>query len=481
MWERLGGYRSRYAPNGAGSEDAEFWLRAGLYGYNARKVTDAPLFIYSYLSGAVSGNKQYKEVNWRELHPSTKDHQHPFACIATPDNNRPSHPVRHYENPLVSVIIPIGPGHKAHVFNALDSLEAQTERKWEVILVDDTGDNGGWTFDGVPDIIKAYPYAKIVRTFGRMGAGYARNRGVEASTASLITFLDADDNFLVPTALEKMIAGWNETGMAVYTDYVSKAIIDSQEARKLQDNGRLLDYNPKDGLAMHLSQAADYDCERAVVQPANPLYIWNLITTLIPRAWHDEIGGFDETMPSWEDWEYWLRLARSGKCFARLAEPMVAYRFYTGGRRETGIQMPGELLSYISKKLEGVPAMPCSSCKQKSRRVSVPVVQRPASVPTPEEKSIMTDNDMVLVTYENPNRGQHRVVGAQTGINYGYRAGGGQERFYVHKNDIATHPAWFRPYQAPIIQRVYQPAVTPPPAPVAVWADPAQDTACAGR
>jgi len=85
----------------------------------------------------------------------------------------------------------------------------------------------------------------------------------------------------------------------------------------------------------------------------------------------------------------------------------------------------------------------------------------------------MTDNDMVLVTYENPNRGQHRVVGAQTGINYGYRAGGGQERFYVHKNDIATHPAWFRPYQAPIIQRVYQPAVTPPPAPVAVWAEPA--------
>jgi GT2 family glycosyltransferase/predicted flap endonuclease-1-like 5' DNA nuclease len=389
-------------------------------------------------------------------------------------NNRPSHPVRQYDEPAVSVIIPVGPGHKAHVVNALDSLEAQTLRQWEVILVDDTGDNEPWTFDGVSDVLKAYPYVRMLKTYGRMGAGYARNRGVEIARASLILFLDADDNLLVPNALEKMVGGWNETGMAVYTDYVSKSCIDEQEAQRLKDNGRLLDYNSKDGLAMHLSHAADYDCERAVLQPTNPLYIWNLITTLIPKVWHDEIGGFDEKMPSWEDWEYWLRMARAGKCFARLAEPMVAYRFYTGGRRETGIQMPGELLHYISDKMEGVPAMPCSSCKQKSRRVSIPITQKVATTPTPEEKIKMADNDMVLVTYENPNRGQHKVVGSQTKINYGYRAGGGQERFYVHKSDIATHPDWFRPYQQPVAQAVHQVASTPPPKPVAVQAEPSQ-------
>jgi predicted flap endonuclease-1-like 5' DNA nuclease len=211
-----------------------------------------------------------------------------------------------------------------------------------------------------------------------------------------------------------------------------------------------------------------------VLQPANPLYIWNLITTLIPKVWHDEIGGFDENMPSWEDWEYWLRMARSGKCFARLAEPMVAYRFYTGSRRETGIQMPGELLSYISKKLEGVPAMPCSSCSKKSRRVSIPIVQKVAAVLSSEENEKMNDNDMVLCTYENPNRGQHKVMGAK--INYGYRAGGGQERFYVHKNDIAAHPDWFRPYQPPVAERMIPVVTTPPPQPVAVWAEPVQAT-----
>ncbi|MCJ7742140.1 MAG: glycosyltransferase, partial [Methanoregula sp.] len=361
MWERLGGYRSRYCPNGAGSEDAEFWLRAGLYGFPGKKVTDAPLFIYSYKSGRVSGDKSYREIDWRSLHPSTKDKLHPFMCVATPANKRPSHPVRQYDEPIISVIVPIGPGHKPHVINVLDSLESQTLRKWEVILIDDTGEEGGWDYDGVPNILNSYPYVKLIKTEGKKGAGYARNRGVEIARAPLIIFIDADDNLLVPEALEKMLTVWNSEGMAVYTDYAAKAIISKEESERLKSSNRLLDYNPTNGLAMHLSFASDYDCEKAVIQPSNPLYIWNLITTLIPKQWHDEIGGFDENMPSWEDWEYWLRMARSGKCFVRIAEPMVAYRFYTGGRRETGIQMPQELLTYISNKLEGVETMPCRS------------------------------------------------------------------------------------------------------------------------
>jgi glycosyltransferase involved in cell wall biosynthesis len=461
MWKRLGGYRSRYSPNGAGSEDANFWLRAGLYGFGAKRVTDAPLFIYSYKSGRVSGNKNYREIDWRGLHPSTKDKLHPFACVATPMNSRPSHPVRQYDEPLISVIIPIGPGHKQHVFNALDSLESQTLRKWEAILIDDTGEEGGWEFDGVPNAIEAYPYVRIVKTDGKRGAGFARNRGVEIARAPLLIFLDADDNLLVPEALEKMLFVWNNTGEAVYSDYVSKAYISPEEAERLKNLNKLLSYNTKDGMAMHMSHAGDYDCARAVIQPANPLYIWNLITTLIPKQWHEEIGGFDEKMPSWEDWEYWLRLARTGKCFARISEPMVVYRFYTGGRRETGIQMPGELLSYITNKLEGVKAM-CKTCGGNKKII----VNVPNKNVAQTEKNLMNDGDMLLVSYENPNRGQHKVVGAATHINYGYRAGGGTEKFYVHKADIASHPSWFRIYIPPEV--VVQPVITTVAAPIPV-------------
>jgi predicted flap endonuclease-1-like 5' DNA nuclease len=249
---------------------------------------------------------------------------------------------------------------------------------------------------------------------------------------------------------------WNDTGMAVYTDYVSKAIITPEEAERLKNNKRLLSYNPKDNLAMHLSYAGDYDCEKAVNQPANPLFIWNLITTLIPKKWHDEIKGFDENMPSWEDWEYWLRMARSGKCFVRITEPMIAYRFYTGGRRETGIQMPQELLSYITKKLEGVDIMPCRSCGGSKNVTRVQVVRT-------QVNNELVDNDMVLISYENPNRGMHKVVGASSHINYGPRQGGGVEKFYVHKSDIAAYPDWFVPFNPPSVVVENTPAELPPP------------------
>jgi len=412
----------------------------------------------------VSGNKEYREIDWRGLHPSTKDKLHPFACVATPADDKLSHPVRQYDEPLISVIIPIGPGHKQHVFNALDSLESQTLRKWEAILIDDAPDETEWTFDGVPNMIEAYPYARIIQTPGGKGSGYARNRGVEQARASLIIFLDADDNLLVPDALEKMLTAWNETGMAVYSDYMSKAIISPEEADRLKGNSRLVSFDSKSGLAMHRSAAADYDCERAILQPANPLYIWNLITTLIPKFWHEEIGGFDESMPSWEDWEYWLRLARIGKCFVRIPEPLIAYRFYTGGRRETGIQMPQELLSYIIHKFEGGDTMPCRTCSG-GRKTIAPASTRqvqPSQVARSENQ--LSDNDVILITYNNPNRGQHKVVGPSSKTNYGYRSGGGVEHFYIRKEDLATHPDWFTPYNPPAAI-VEQPKLAAPPPP----------------
>jgi glycosyltransferase involved in cell wall biosynthesis len=178
-WDRLGGQRARYCPTGAGAEDGEFYLRAGAYGFKAalvephasilseyRKVTKdlkrppkddemkddemgraydvkweavkRSLFNYSWLSGHVTGDKDYKEVDWTAWHPWARDGQHPFASYAKPLKH--SHPVRAYDKPAVSVIIPVGPGHETALIDALDSLEAQTFRKWEVIVVWDRED-----------------------------------------------------------------------------------------------------------------------------------------------------------------------------------------------------------------------------------------------------------------------------------------------------------------------------------------------------
>lgn len=453
MWERLGGYRSRYCPHGAGSEDAEFWLRAGAYGFDAIRATDAPLFVYSFLSGTVSGDKNYAEVDWVSIHPWTIDERHPFPSVAKP--KKLSHPVHQYDNPIISVIIPVGPTHRENVFDALDSLESQSYRDWEVIVVDDSGSNEPLEFNGFPDPWRAYPYARVYKTEGKRGAGYARNYGAKQARAPFLLFLDADDT-LTSDALEEMVVMWGVEKKIIYSDYAGKSYIGEEEVNK--HKSRVIYYDNKTGLAVMRHNSADYECEKAVVEPSRNLYIWNLISSLVPKSWHDEIGGFDENMSAWEDWDYWIRMAHAGKCFYHVRKPLVVYRFYTGSRREQGMQDFESLIEYMQTKYKKSKIMPCN-CGGKVTRV---VVNEPkvAERETMLNRQI-NDQDYVLVYYDHPNKGQHKVVGYVTRTNYGYRAGG--DRFYVNRKDISAQPNIFKIVEEKITPPEIKPVPPPPP------------------
>jgi glycosyltransferase involved in cell wall biosynthesis len=484
MWQRLGGYHQYYAPTGCGSEDAEFWTRAGAYGWKAKQASQAGLFHYSYMSG-YTAKQDYHEVNWLQYHPWSFDEIHPFASMAKPKNGY-SHPVKQYDNPLISVIIPVGPGHEHIVTRALDSLEAQTFRRWEVILSWDSA-------LAIPYIITdAYPYAKIVKgKKPKQGAGAARNLGVKNSRGSFVLFLDADD-WLYSEALDKMLDGWNYHQGIVYSDYTFSVKMDGQEAEKVR--ARVKSYNPATQTAIMSHSWIDYDCQKfqqTVIEAReniinNNLFHWCLVTCLIPRVWHDEIGGFDETMKSWEDVDYYWRMGWAGMCFTRVPEPLIRYNFDTGTRRsianaettearEIGI----ELLEYMIKKLEAINPMACRSCGSKGTfalQANLPV--------STDAFAVGIDAEMVKVEYVadmsgRDNKGQHGVVGMHTFnqpipnirmknkgggwvFDYGYRSCG--EVFYVHKMDINDTPFRFRVIpEAVIAPPVAEPVPTPEP------------------
>lgn len=415
-WDRLGGQRSRYCGSrGAGAEDGEFYLRLGAYGWGAKKVTEEGLFHYSWMSGLVTGDPSYSEPAYQAWHPWTKDEIHPFASYATP--KRQSHPVQQFDEPEVSVIIPVGPGHEGEVINALDSLEAQTFRKWEAILVSDTGKAmTDWSVQpekSYPYVrrVKAAPQTKVNGHYLPFGAGHSRNLGAKMARSPLLLFLDADDT-LHPDALEKMLKRWNETGQAVYCDYVGQAYISEEHALSLEEKNRLQSFNPRTGEAIIGYQAFDFDCARALRQPepGSP-YIWNLITTLHPRAWHSQIGGFDEAMDTWEDWDYWLRLVRAGHCFTRIPEQLVRYRFYTGKRRSLasadtaeGRQKAEAMLKYMSSKYERLEGMGCG-CKNNGKDNGTATI---AAMQTGMES--MADSNFVRARYTG-KQGNHHIWG----------------------------------------------------------------------
>jgi hypothetical protein len=413
----------------------------GSIGYGAKKVTDAGLFIYSWMSGRVSGDKNYREVNWREWHPWCIDGMHPFASVAKPV--RQSHPVRQYDAPIISVIIPVAEKHIDVLINALDSLEGQTFRRWEAIIVlDYDWSNNGESYEKIDKLELTYPYIKIFTGEGK-GAGAARNIGVKESRGSLLLFLDADD-YLLPTFMEKAYNTYLESSQGVYSDYYGIAMVDDISKLSLDLQQNIIGHNDKTGTTTIKHTTTDFDQEKSLsplIKGALP-YIWCNITTLHPRIWYDEAGGFDENMSSWEDVDYWLSISRHCHCFTRIPEPLMVYNFTTGIRREDGLQKAKKLLSYMIGKHKKEHDMGCGGCGKNSV-ANDPSVARDFELAKKVTVGSMEDNNLILCTYNHPNIGQHIVIGPATKNRYGYHGGG--DVFLVHVLDIKGRPDLYVP------------------------------------
>jgi glycosyltransferase involved in cell wall biosynthesis len=456
-FDKLGGFRSRYAPKGAGTEDADFWTRILAYGGEAKKVTDAGLFNYSHGGGNTS-ESDYAEVDWLAWHPFSRDGLHPFASPATPANNI-AHFVRQYDEPTVSVIIPVGSGHVNLLVNALDSLEAQSFRNWEAVVVFNCRED-------YYHILEQYPFVRAIDIGAGAGAGEARNEGVHFARGDFLLFLDADD-WLVPDALTLMIQAWNETQSMVYTDYIGVATV--EKPSELPRTLTIEQYDPETKIAHIRHNAADFDCEKALMQKfedKDTPYLWCNVTTLVPKAWHYEVGGFDETMESWEDVLYWYKLAWSGKCFVRIPQPLMVYRFNTGTRRQHGLDVWSKLLAYIRQQKSEFNIMGCN-CGKKKKRVS-PTMPNVSASYSSNGGNLMSDDNMVRIEYMSQNRGGHGVYGTVTRTFYGYRKGG--DTFLMHRADVEAQPQLYREVDQHIVQA--PPVVVPAPVPTPIFEEP---------
>lgn len=106
--------------------------------------------------------------------------------------------------PKISVITPTY--NRAHLLPRVwASLKAQTFSDFEWIVVDD-----GST-DETESVVASFkdPRIRYIRLPENRGVNTARNRGIEASRAPYLVFLDSDDE-IVPEALEEIVKAWEE-------------------------------------------------------------------------------------------------------------------------------------------------------------------------------------------------------------------------------------------------------------------------------
>lgn len=318
VMERSGGYRARDWR----SEDAALWCRLTSFGFRAALVTEDTTLIYR-MRGDSKSKGEPGDGDWTAWYPwrlaGTRDEGVqamnakrqpnaaivPFGAQGPPPKHKKAWPVHHHQQPAVSIIIPVGPGHARYLIDALDSVQAQTIRDWECIVVNDTG------YPALEGLTSVAPWARVVSTGleGKQGAGAARNAGLAAARAPLVTFLDADD-MLVPRALELMLEAYaSSDGRYVYSDWLS-----------LEKDGQW------DGpYGVHASP--EYDPQLWLSGMQHPVTI--LAATDDIRA----IGGFDEQIPAWEDWDLMIKQAIAGHEGVRVAVPLLIYRLHTGQRR----------------------------------------------------------------------------------------------------------------------------------------------------
>jgi glycosyltransferase involved in cell wall biosynthesis len=210
------------------------------------------------------------------------------------------------QTPLVSVIIPTY--NRAELLpRALDSVLAQTFDDFELIVVDDA------STDDTARIVQAYEDERISYHCQpeNRGVSTARNRGLCEARGTYVAFLDSDDEWM-PNKLARQIEYVGQCSDQVGMVYTGAEMVHDLRRET---------YRPQ-----HDGQIFDVLLERNVVYPTSGV--------LMRRDATHHIGFFDWRMPANEDWDYWLRLARSFQ-IARLEDVLVRHYDVSGHVRKT--------------------------------------------------------------------------------------------------------------------------------------------------
>jgi peptidoglycan/xylan/chitin deacetylase (PgdA/CDA1 family)/predicted TPR repeat methyltransferase len=200
--------------------------------------------------------------------------------------------------PLLSAVI-AARNAAATLPATLASVEAQTLRDWEAIVVDD-----GST-DETASIVQQYSERDSrVRLLRRSSGGVsaARNDGIAAAEGSWLLFLDADDT-LFTTAFDAWRAGV-EADPAV--DVVCGAWV------RVAPDGR--------AVTRQL-----WPISRDMFPVFARLSAFAIHSAIVRRSAVLAAGGFDPTYVTCEDWDLWQRLARAGARFAAIGEEVARY------------------------------------------------------------------------------------------------------------------------------------------------------------
>lgn len=199
-----------------------------------------------------------------------------------------------------------------YIDECIDSVKQQIKQPHEIIVV----------HDGCKEVAKTYTGVTSIICAKNQGVSVARDMGFKVSTGNYILFLDADDvippNYLMQMSYTDadvvypncvLWSGWGNSG---------KENVWHEAPNKLHFKNQLV--------------------TNEVLMPS-----------LFKREWYDKVGGFDHSLPIFEDYDFWLKIQDKGATFAKSCA-FLMYRQRTLSRNHQDDAVKREFYQKISEK-----------------------------------------------------------------------------------------------------------------------------------
>jgi glycosyltransferase involved in cell wall biosynthesis len=203
----------------------------------------------------------------------------------------------HLANPLVSVIIPTFNRERV-IGRAIKSVLAQTFQDFEIIVVDDGSRDE--TAKSAIELARSEPRIRIFRFETNQGAQAARNAGARVAQGKWLSFLDSDDEWL-PRSLEMRL------GIAAV-----------ENVEVVHSNCYILRKNmPQELFSVPALRGEVYS---ELLGRPGPMFQ----AMLMSASSFSQIGGLDETIVAYQEWDTAIRLGKSFR-FGYVSAPTFCY------------------------------------------------------------------------------------------------------------------------------------------------------------
>ncbi len=217
----------------------------------------------------------------------------------------------------VSIIIPCY-NQGEFLADSVGSALAQTYEAVEVIVVDDGSDDEKTR----AAMAKLPPEVALLRTDNR-GLPAARNHGIKGAAGQFICCLDADDMLH-----EDYI---KETAALLQSDTAGEYAMVTTGVRNFGEEDRPGRTEPFDPLRLLLGNCIH-------------------VASLFRRSSWEEVGGYDEALAGYQDWEFWISIVERGYKWVRIDKELFFYRKRTGSMVSGSDAMRDRLIAQIVGK-----------------------------------------------------------------------------------------------------------------------------------